>query len=379
MRCSARTPSAVPGDPGRRPVAVTVLTSDGQRRRGAPRPGGRQRGQPGARPGQHLAARPAARRARGRGGAGRRPRPASRSRCSTRRRSRPAATAASSASAWGPPGRRGWCGSSYTHPEATRTVAFVGKGITFDSGGLSLKPPKSMETMKCDMSGAAAVLAAIVGRRRAGAAGQRRRLPGAGREHAGRRRAAAVRRHHDLRRQDRRGAQHRRRGPPGAGRRLVQVRPRTTPTLIVDVATLTGARRSRSAPHDRRDGIVDAVAAEVAAVMREAGEPAWAMPFPEELRKGLDSTVADLANVSPDRDGGMLVGRPLPARVRARRASPGRTWTSPARPSTRRRRSATRPRAAPARRCAPSSRSRRQAAAGRLTGALSSRDDMMGH
>src|SRR4029077_11406355 len=49
---------------------------------------------------------------------------------------------------------------SYTHPEATQTIAFVGKGITFDSGGLSLKPPKSMETMKCDMSGAAAVLAA---------------------------------------------------------------------------------------------------------------------------------------------------------------------------------------------------------------------------
>ena len=51
---------------------------------------------------------------------------------------------------------------SYTHPEATKTVAFVGKGITFDSGGLSLKPPKSMETMKCDMGGAAAVLAATV-------------------------------------------------------------------------------------------------------------------------------------------------------------------------------------------------------------------------
>ena len=49
---------------------------------------------------------------------------------------------------------------AYTHPEAAKTVVFVGKGITFDSGGLSLKPPKSMETMKCDMSGAAAVLAA---------------------------------------------------------------------------------------------------------------------------------------------------------------------------------------------------------------------------
>src|SRR6516225_9419515 len=39
----------------------------------------------------------------------------------------------------------------YTHPEATSTVVFAGKGITFDSGGLSLKPPKAMETMKADM------------------------------------------------------------------------------------------------------------------------------------------------------------------------------------------------------------------------------------
>jgi leucyl aminopeptidase len=54
-------------------------------------------------------------------------------------------------------------------------------------------------------------------------------------------------------------------------------------------------------------GTTEPLAAEVAAVMREAGEPAWAMPLPEELRKGLDSTVADLANVSPDRNGGMLV------------------------------------------------------------------------
>src|SRR5580693_8229819 len=49
----------------------------------------------------------------------------------------------------------------YTHPDADRTVVFAGTGITFDSGGLSLKPPKSMETMKADMSGAAAVLAAV--------------------------------------------------------------------------------------------------------------------------------------------------------------------------------------------------------------------------
>jgi leucyl aminopeptidase len=41
-------------------------------------------------------------------------------------------------------------------------LAFVGKGITFDSGGLSLKPPASMETMKSDMAGAAAVIAAVL-------------------------------------------------------------------------------------------------------------------------------------------------------------------------------------------------------------------------
>ena len=195
---------------------------------------------------------------------------------------------------------------SYTHPEATKTVAFVGKGITFDSGGLSLKPPKSMETMKCDMSGAAAVLAATV-------AAAELALPVnivtylcAAENMPGRRRPAAVRRHHDLRRQDRRGAQHRRRGPPGARRRAGPVR-RGQPRVVVDVATLTGA--ATVALGLRTAGVMgssDAVAASVAELMREAGEPAWAMPFPEELRKGLDSTVADLANVSSDRGGGML-------------------------------------------------------------------------
>ena len=44
---------------------------------------------------------------------------------------------------------------------ASRSIALVGKGVTFDSGGLSLKPAASMMTMKCDMAGAAAVLAAV--------------------------------------------------------------------------------------------------------------------------------------------------------------------------------------------------------------------------
>jgi leucyl aminopeptidase len=80
------------------------------------------------------------------------------------------------------------------------------------------------------------------------------------------------------------------------------------PDLLVDVATLTGAQLVALGP--RVAGVMgsdDEVAAEVADTARKAGEQAWAMPLPEELRKGLDSTVADIANVAGERFGGMLV------------------------------------------------------------------------
>ncbi len=51
---------------------------------------------------------------------------------------------------------------TYSPPRARGHLAFVGKGITFDSGGLSLKPPPAMITMKCDMAGAAAVATATL-------------------------------------------------------------------------------------------------------------------------------------------------------------------------------------------------------------------------
>jgi leucyl aminopeptidase len=195
---------------------------------------------------------------------------------------------------------------SYTHPEATKTVAFVGKGITFDSGGLSLKPPKSMETMKCDMSGAAAVLAATV-------AAAELSLP------------VNIVTYMALAENMPGGAAQR---PSDVitiyGGKTVEVlntdaegrlvladglvrSAEDNPDVVVDVATLTGA--ATVALGLRTAGVMgssDAVAASVAELMRGVGEPAWAMPFPEELRKGLDSTVADLANVSSDRGGGML-------------------------------------------------------------------------
>ncbi len=197
---------------------------------------------------------------------------------------------------------------SYSHPQATKTVVFVGKGITFDSGGLSLKPPKSMETMKCDMSGAAAVLAATsaiaglgVPVNIIGYLSLAENMPGGNAQRPSDVITIYGGKTVEVLNTDAEGRLVLADGIARSGA--------DNPDLIVDIATLTGA--ATVALGRRTAGVMgssESVAADIAAVMREAGEPAWAMPFPEELRKGLDSPVADLANVSGARDGGMLVG-----------------------------------------------------------------------
>ena len=196
---------------------------------------------------------------------------------------------------------------SYSRPGAARTVAFAGKGITFDSGGLSLKPPKSMETMKSDMGGAAAVLGAMQAVAALepevnviGYLAMAENMPGG---HA--QRPSDVITIYG-------GKTVEVLNTDAEGRLvLADALARSAedhPDLVVDVATLTGAqvvalglRISGVMASDAAtaDGVVDAA--------RRAGEQAWAMPLPEELRKGLDSPVADIANVSGDRSGGMLV------------------------------------------------------------------------
>ena len=195
----------------------------------------------------------------------------------------------------------------YTHPDATGTVVFAGKGITFDSGGLSLKPPKSMETMKADMSGAAAVLGALQAIAALGPAVNvvgymsiAENMPG-----------GAAQRPSDV--------------ITIYGGKTVEVlntdaegrlvladamarSAADSPALLVDIATLTGAQTV--ALGNRTAGVMasnDALAAEVAGAAGRAGEAMWPMPLPEELRKGLDSAIADIANVAQDRAGGMLV------------------------------------------------------------------------
>jgi len=196
----------------------------------------------------------------------------------------------------------------YSHPAAERTIVFAGKGITFDSGGLSLKPAASMEIMKSDMGGAAAVLAAMQAiaalrpaARIVGYLPLAENMPGGRAQRPSDVLTIYGGKTVEVLNTDAEG-------------RLVLADVLTRcaddePALIVDVATLTGSqlialgdRISAVMANDDsfREAVVDAAG--------RAGEAMWPMPLPSELRKSLDSSVADLANVGPDKNAGMLVG-----------------------------------------------------------------------
>ncbi|WP_242901839.1 leucyl aminopeptidase [Actinomadura terrae] len=196
---------------------------------------------------------------------------------------------------------------AYTHPEASKTLALVGKGITFDSGGLSLKPADSMDWMKSDMGGAGAVLGALAAIARLGTkvnvvgylaiaenmpSGTAQRPSDVLRIYGGKTVEVL--------------------NTDAEGRLVLAdalVRAgEDDPDLIVDVATLTGAQLV--ALGTRTSGVMandDDVREKVVAAAGRAGEAAWGMPLPADLRKGLDSAVADIANISGERWGGMLV------------------------------------------------------------------------
>ena len=107
------------------------------------------------------------------------------------------------------------------HAKDKRPIAFVGKGVTFDTGGISIKPAGGMEDMKWDMAGAGVVIGAMRALGRTQGQGQRGRHRRPGREHAVGHGAAAGRHRHLDVGPDHRGAQHRRRRPARAGRRAV--------------------------------------------------------------------------------------------------------------------------------------------------------------
>jgi leucyl aminopeptidase len=197
---------------------------------------------------------------------------------------------------------------TYTHAKAKKHLALVGKGITYDSGGISLKPAGHNETMKCDMSGAAAVFAAVVAVARLGLEvnvtgwlALAENMPS----------GSAVRPGDVLRMYSGKTVEVLNTDAEG---RLVLAdalwaASQEKPDAIVDVATLTGAMVL--ALGNRTFGVMandDAFRSAVVEAAEEVGEESWPMPLPEHLRKGMDSPVADIANMGERMGGGLVAG-----------------------------------------------------------------------
>ncbi len=193
-------------------------------------------------------------------------------------------------------------------------VVLVGKGITFDSGGLSLKTADGMVTMKTDMSGAAAVLAAIctcseldVPVRVTAITPTTENMPGGRATKPGD--VLTIRDGHTIEVLN-----------TDAEGRLVLADGLTLasemqPDAIIDLATLTGACVvALGSQIAGLFGSDDALVDRVRAASGRAGEGTWPLPLPDEYRSHIDSEVADMKNVGKAGQAGAIAAALLLAR-----------------------------------------------------------------
>ncbi|UXA04984.1 leucyl aminopeptidase [Mycobacterium sp. SMC-2] len=191
-------------------------------------------------------------------------------------------------------------------PKQAKKVALVGKGITFDTGGISIKPAASMHHMTSDMGGAAAVIATVT------LAAQLRlpidviaTVPMAENMPSG-----TAQRPGDVLTQYG-GITVEVQNTDAEGRLILAdaiVRAcEDHPDYLIETSTLTGAQTV--ALGARIPGVMgsDEFRDRVAAISQRVGENGWPMPLPDELKDDLKSTVADLSNISGQRFAGMLV------------------------------------------------------------------------
>ena len=185
-------------------------------------------------------------------------------------------------------------------PTPSRHVVLVGKGITFDTGGLSLKGRDAMIPMKTDMAGAAAALAAVLGAATAGLAVRVTAVLPLAENALGARsyRPGDVLVLHD-------GSTVEVRNTDAEGRLVLadalSWSAALDPDVVVDIATLTGAAslglgRRHAGLYATADDLAEGLLAAGAAT----GERVWRLPLVPDYGRALDSSVADVANVATD-------------------------------------------------------------------------------
>jgi leucyl aminopeptidase len=191
-------------------------------------------------------------------------------------------------------------------PKRAKKVALVGKGITFDTGGISIKPAANMHYMTGDMGGAAAVIATVT-------LAAQLELPIdviATVPMAENMPSASAQRPGDVLTQYG-GTTVEVLNTDAEGRLIladaIARACEDKPDYLIETSTLTGAQTV--ALGARTPGVMgsDEFRDRVAAISQRVGENGWPMPLPDELKDDLKSTVADLANVSGQRFAGMLV------------------------------------------------------------------------
>jgi leucyl aminopeptidase len=187
----------------------------------------------------------------------------------------------------------------------TDTVVLVGKGVTFDTGGISLKDPPAMDEMKFDMSGAAAVLAcmSLVARLRlplrvVGLVASVENMPSGNAVKPGDIATSAAGLTVEILNTDAEG-------------RLIlcdalHYSRRFNPAAVIDIATLTGACVvALGHHHSGALGNDDDLVRELVDAGVRADDRAWQMPLTDEYAEQLKSNFADFANVG-GRDGGAI-------------------------------------------------------------------------
>jgi leucyl aminopeptidase len=200
--------------------------------------------------------------------------------------------------------------AAYSPTKATKHLIIVGKGITFDTGGISLKPPASMITMKSDMAGAAAVMQTLnviaqlkLNIKVTAYAALAENMP----SHSAQRPSDVIKIYG--------GKTVEVLNTDAEGRLVLAdalVRAQEDkPDYLINVATLTGA--ASIALGKRTAGVMGNSVELIEKIIQSsavAGESMWHMPIPEEIRSGLDSEIADIANIptSLSPAGGMLRG-----------------------------------------------------------------------
>ena len=195
---------------------------------------------------------------------------------------------------------------TYAPTGARGTLALVGKGVVFDSGGLSLKPAGGMETMKTDMAGAAAVIATMSVLRDLGVKAKVvaftpmvENMPS----------GTAIRPGDVL--TFRNGKTAEVLNTDAEGRLILAdalaLAAEAKPDAIVDLATLTGA--CMVALGERIAGLMtndEPWGDQVRAAADQVGEPVWPLPLPKDYEKLIESELADIRNTATSTYGGAL-------------------------------------------------------------------------